>query len=62
MRKVKICMEEVASYEFEMEVAEDMSDEDIAEVAESHFVEIGVANCQCEVHSREIGAIDGVRY
>lgn len=62
MRKVRICMEEIASYEFEMEVPENANDESIAELAEEHFIKIGVANCQCEVQARELGAIDGVRY
>lgn len=59
MRKVYISIGECASYEFNLEVPDDATNEQIAELAEAHFVATSITEFQCEVHSREVEGIDG---
>lgn len=61
MRKVRICLEELATYEFDMEVPDGISAEALADLADEHFQKIGVAACQCEVQARELASVDGDR-
>lgn len=63
MRKVRVCIDEIVSYEFDVEIADDATDTAVAESAHDQLAKvIGTADCVSTVHESEVTAIDGRRF